>query len=197
MKEPEQILELQERLALYEDMSAYRQLYHLLFDRLFLFSYSYTKSRETAEEIVSDVFIKLWQMRTELSSIHNLKVYLYTITKNFSLNYLTRHYKNPVVSIDDVAAEFMATAFNPEELCISADIMAKIKEAMNTLPAQCRLIFQLVREDGLRYKEVAAILNISVLTVRNQVAIATKKMAEALPASLDSNAILLSNWSKS
>jgi RNA polymerase sigma-70 factor (family 1) len=179
------IPKLQERIALYEDMHAYKALYELLYDPLFRFSYSFVKSKEAAEEIVSDVFIKLWQIRNELQGIQNLKVYMYTIAKNFSLNYITKYYKNPVVSIDDINLDTFITIRNPEELCISSDISFKIKEAINELPSQCKLIFQLVKEDGLKYKEVAEILNISVLTVRNQVAIAVKKMAAVLPAQLD------------
>lgn len=176
---------LQQRIALYEDMNAYRALYELLYDRLFRFSLSFVKSKEAAEEIVSDVFIKLWQIRNELPEINNLKIYLYTITKNFSLNYITKYYKNPVVSMDELDIDIIVALPNPEELCISADISDKINEVINQLPSKCRIIFQLVKEDGFRYNEVANILNISVLTVRNQLAIAIKKMAEALPARLE------------
>ena len=69
----------------------------------------------------------------------------------------------------------------PEDLYISAEAINTVKQAINELPSQCRIIFLLVREDGLKYKEVATILNISVFTVRNQIAIATKKIAEVLP----------------
>ncbi|CAN5479377.1 hypothetical protein BH10BAC2_BH10BAC2_22890 [soil metagenome] len=59
------IKELQNRIALYEDMSSYKQLYNLLFKGLHRFSYSLVKSKEVAEEIVSDVFIKVWQIRSQ------------------------------------------------------------------------------------------------------------------------------------
>ena len=71
---------------------------------------------------------------------------------------------------------------NPEEMCISADIINTIHQTIKQLPPQCRLIFQMVKEDGMRYKEVADVLHLSVITVRNQVAIATRKIAETLPA---------------
>lgn len=84
------IAELQMRVALYEDMKAYKQLYELFFPRLFRFSYSFVKSKEAAEEIVSDVFIKIWEIKGTLHDINDLNVYLYTITKNFSLNYMVQ-----------------------------------------------------------------------------------------------------------
>ena len=57
------ISELQKRIALYEDMKAYKELYYRLFDGLYRFCFSFVKSKEPAEEIVSDVFIKVWQMQ--------------------------------------------------------------------------------------------------------------------------------------
>ncbi|HEY8895749.1 MAG TPA: RNA polymerase sigma-70 factor [Niastella sp.] len=182
MNDSSHIKSLQERVALYEDMQAYHALYNLFFSNLHRFCFSFVKSSEAAEEIVSDVFIKLWQIRNKLPEIENLKVYLYQIAKNFCLNYITRHFKNPVASLDEMDLETMISLDNPEELCISADIVNTIQQAIKQLPPQCRLIFQMVKEDGMAYREVADVLQISVLTVRNQVAIATRKVAEALPA---------------
>ena len=176
------IRSLQQRIALYEDIQAYHALYNLFFSHLHRFCFSFAKSSEAAEEIVSDVFIKLWQIRNKLPEIENLTVYLYQIAKNFCLNYITRHFKNPVASLDEMNIETMISLDNPEELCISADIVNTIQQTIRQLPPQCRLIFQMVKEDGMAYKEVADILQISVLTVRNQVAIATRKVAVALPA---------------
>ncbi|MBL7740122.1 MAG: RNA polymerase sigma-70 factor [Chitinophagaceae bacterium] len=163
-------------------MKAYKELYYLLYDGLHRFSFSIVRSKEVAEEIVSDVFIKIWQIRDRLPEIDNLKVYLYTITKNFSINYIHRNYKNSSLSIDEMDIEPVVEPGNPEDQCISAEITGKIRTAIRQLPPQCRLIFQLVKEDGMKYKEVAEVMNISVFTVRNQLAIAVRKLAEILPA---------------
>lgn len=180
------IPELQKRIALYEDMKAYEALYYQLFDGLYRFSFSFVKSKEPAEEIVSDVFIKVWQMRDRLAEINNLKVYLYTVTKNFSINYIQRNFKNAPLSIDEMDIEPVIGLNSPEELFISAETVNSIRKAIQDLPPQCRLIFQLVKEDGLKYKEAAAVLNISVLTVRNQLAIAIRKITTSLPAHIQS-----------
>jgi RNA polymerase sigma-70 factor (family 1) len=181
LNDPGHIRLLQERIALYEDLQAYHALYDLFFPNLHRFCCSLVKSKEAAEEIVSDVFIKLWQIRNRLTEIDNLKVYLYQIAKNFCLNYITRHYKHPFTSLDEIDVTAIISLDNPEELCITADIIQLIHQTIQQLPPQCRLIFQLVKEDGMRYKEVADILHLSVLTVRNQVAIAVRKVGEALP----------------
>jgi RNA polymerase sigma-70 factor (family 1) len=181
------IHELQTRIALYEDMKAYKELYYLFFDGLHRFSFSFVKSKEAAEEIVSDVFIKLWQMRSRLTEINNLKVYLFTVTKNFSINYIQRNYKNASLSIDAMDIEPVIELGNPEELCISSETLQTIRKIIQELPPQCRLIFQLIKEDGLKYKEAAEVLNISVLTVRNQLAIAIRKIGAALPAHIQAS----------
>lgn len=175
------IQELQNRVALFEDMKAYRELCNLLFTSLHRFSYGFVKSNETAEEIVSDVFIKIWQIRGRLTEINNLKEYAYIITKNFSLNYLTKNYKNKTVSLDEIEFESVVEIKTPEDLYISTHTLNCVREAIGQLPPKCKIIFQLIKEDGLQYREVASILNLSVFTVRNQLAIAVKKISETLP----------------
>lgn len=191
------IQELQKRIALYEDSKAYKELYDLLFDGLHRFSFSLVKSSEAAEEIVSDVYIKIWQIRSRLAEIDNLKVYMYTITKNFSLNYIARNYKSPVTSLDNIEVEAVIGISNPEELCISAETVNAIQGVIRDLPPQCKLVFQLIKEDGLSYKEASAVLNLSVFTVRNQLAIAIRKIAAALPAYMLSSVKELNKFSAS
>ena len=181
------IPELQKKIALYDDMKAYRQLCDIFYQRLYRTAYAFLKSKEPAEEIVSDVFIKVWQLRAKLQEVENLSVYLYTVTKNLCLKYITRQYKNPVTSLDIMHFETSIDFNTPEDICISADIIKKIRMALDELPPKCRLILQLVKEDGLRYKEVAEILHVSEHTVRNQVAIAVKKLGKVLPAYLQSS----------
>ncbi|HEY4154353.1 MAG TPA: RNA polymerase sigma-70 factor [Puia sp.] len=180
---------MQYGIALYEDLRAYRSLYDLLSGSLHRFSYAFVKSNEAAEEIVSDVFVKLWQIRDRLIEIENLKEYLYIITKNFSLNYIAKNYKHPVITLDSIDLETLIQIQSPEELCISADLVSKIRQVIQGLSPRCRMIFQLVKEENLKYREVASILNISVFTVRNQVAIAVRKIGEALPDYMRSVAV--------
>lgn len=160
-------------------MKAYKSLYELLSEGLYRFSYSMVRSSEVAEEIVSDVFIKVWQMRSRLAEIDNLRVYLYTIARNFSLNYLARNADGRVVGLDTLEGSIFVDGSDPADRCISADLANQMRRIVQQLPPQCRVIFQLVREEGLRYKEVADILELSPYTVRNQMAIAIQKLGEA------------------
>jgi RNA polymerase sigma-70 factor (family 1) len=174
------IIDLQYRIARLDDQQAYRELYTSLYSYLFGFAKTIVQSRESAEEVVSDVFIKLWERRKELEKIENLKIYLYVATRNIAFNYLDKQKRNSTNSIDDVEAEFTSIDFDPEQLLITADMLALIQKAIDQLPPKCKIIFKLAKEDGLKYREVAEVLNISVKTVENQLAIALYKIGTAV-----------------
>ncbi|MBC8034120.1 MAG: hypothetical protein H7Y03_08250, partial [Chitinophagaceae bacterium] len=78
-----------------------------------------------------------------------------------------------------------------------ADMVRQLKAIIQSLPPQCRLVFQLVKEEDMRYKEVAAVLNLSVFTVRNQLAIAIRKIGEAMPSYLLPQGIINDKFSRS
>jgi RNA polymerase sigma-70 factor (ECF subfamily) len=153
-----------------------------LFSELYKYSYTFIKSHECAEEIVSDVFIKLWKIRLTLRDVDNLKTYLYKATKNYSLNYISKTSRIQVLTLDEMKTMATSTVLNysPEDIYISNESMNIISRVIRELPPQCRQIFKLVREDGLKYKDVAIALNISTFTVRNQIVIATRKISNAL-----------------
>jgi RNA polymerase sigma-70 factor (family 1) len=176
----ERIAFLQMRIAQFEDQKAYEELYVSLYKYLYNFAWSFVKSKQLAEEIVSDVFIKVWQKRKTIESIDNFKVYLYVATKNISLNYLGKNKTLFYSDIQDLSAELISTYSDPEQLLITSDMMMLINNAIAQLPSRCRLIFQLVKEDKMKCREVAEILQISPKTVENQVTIAVHKIGNAV-----------------
>jgi len=163
------------------DQAAFREVYAAYYRRLCQFASAIVKTREVAEEIVEDVFVRIWQQRERLPAVHNLRVYLYTATKNTALNYLARKAKENITEpFDHIHIELNGSAINPEQILITAEMYKKIQRAVDALPPRCKMIFKLVREDGLRYKEVSEILNIAVNTIDVQMAIAVKRIAAAL-----------------
>jgi len=163
------------------DENGFKQFYHLLFFKLYQLAYSFVYSKETSEEIVNDVFLCLWQKRDRLSAINNTQVYLYVAVKNASLNYLRKSNLTIPVSIDDLPVDHFPLVASPELLLAQREVQQQVREAIEQLPPRCRLIFKLVKEDGLSYKQVAAILRISVKTVDSQLCLALKKLATILP----------------
>jgi RNA polymerase sigma-70 factor (ECF subfamily) len=171
---------LQNQIACHDDQWAYKELFTSFYSSLYYLAFSYIKSRESAEEIVSDVFIKIWESRRELEKIENFRVYVYVATRNTALNYLEKQKKLSTDSIDDVKGGMKSVYFDPEQLLITAEMMVRIEKAIESLPPKCRLIFKLVKEDRLAYKEVGEILHISVKTVENQVSIALRKIGASI-----------------
>lgn len=173
---------LLQRISETNDMAAYEELYYAFYTSLCHFAISVIRSKQQAEEIVSDVFIKIWQTRRTLSNVNNVSVYLYTSVRNKAIDYLKANRRHIVVHFSEEDwGNLLIELRNPSDYCVSADMMKKINAAINYLPPQCKIIFKLVREDGLTYKQVAAILRISPLTVRNQLSIAIRKIGEMLP----------------
>ncbi len=173
------IQELQKCIALYDDQLAYKQLFALFYKSLHQFATSFVRSPEVAEEVVSDVFIKIWKKRAGLIRIHNLKLYLFISTKNGALNYL-RAQKKIFLQPEQYLVQLQSIYFNPEKLMLTAEMMNRVQKAVNDLPPRCQLIFKLIKEDGLKYREVADLLHLSIKTVENQMAIAIKKIGLAI-----------------
>ena len=174
------INELQQRIAEYEDVIAYRKLFFHFFLPLKSFSNSIIKSNETAEEIVSDILIEIWARRKKLQAIEDLRMYLYTSVRNASLRKLQQTQKRTTLSLDDILVEFASTDANAETNLITQELSQKIQSAIDLLPQQCKIIFKLAKEDKLKYKEIAELLNISVKTIDSQLAIALKKITSVL-----------------
>jgi RNA polymerase sigma-70 factor (ECF subfamily) len=172
--------ELQLRVAR-SDENAFTQLYLHFGKKLILFGVSLVRSKEIAEELVEDVFVKLWANRQHIEEIENITVYLYVAVKNKALNKLSQKANELIAApfdfLDTTLDEFAAS---PYDLMITSEMMGRMHLVIETLPPRCKMIFKLIREDGLKYKEVAEILNISVNTIDAQMAIAVKKICMAL-----------------
>jgi RNA polymerase sigma-70 factor (family 1) len=177
---PADIYELQQRIAEYEDAAAYKKLFFHFFLPLKSFSFAILKSKETAEEVVSDILIDIWGRRSQLPAIEDLKMYLYISVRNASLRKLKQTQKTTILPLDELEVEFTGIDPDAETNLITSEIARKIELAVQQLPPQCKIIFKLAKEDKLKYKQIAQLLNISVKTIDNQLATALKKIAAVL-----------------
>jgi RNA polymerase sigma-70 factor (ECF subfamily) len=158
------------------DTQAFKALYDCFCAPLLQLALAIAHNREMAEEIVADVFIAVWKKKKDLQQVSNLKWYLYAATRNIALNYLRKYAHKKTLHLDE--AYLPDYEINPEAQLISNEMVRHINMAISELPPQCRIIFKLVKEDGLKYREVAVLLNISIKTVENQVGIALKKLTK-------------------
>jgi RNA polymerase sigma-70 factor (ECF subfamily) len=174
------IFSLSQLIAEYDDELAFEKIFLYFYPKLLVFARSILRSKELAEEATEDVFLKLWQNRKTLPAIKNLNYYLFTAVKHSSLDYLARLKRDIFLSLDDLDIEFGDIRLNPEDHLISVEAVKKIQSAIDGLPARCKLIFRLVKEDGLKYREVAELLGLSVKTVETQMSLALSKVGQAL-----------------
>ena len=170
-----------------DDQLAYRQLFIQFYAKLSRFVMGFTKSKELTDEIVSDVFINIWRRRKNMEEVKNLKLYLYVSAKNITFNYLKKLHRENLTDIDIVEIEPEDPFADPGAAMITREMNQKLKAAINDLPPRCKLIFTLVKEDGLTHKQTAHLLNISESTVENQISIALKKISGAIQYSFRHN----------
>lgn len=162
---------------------AFEQAFRKHFKALHAYAFTIVKDGDDAEEIVQNVFVKLWERREQLGQIDSLKAYLYRATYNDSLNYL-KH--NKVKAAYETYAKATGSDRNdPVDTLSTRELQAKIDKALNELPEQCRTIFQMSRFEELKYREIADQLGLSVKTIENQMGKALKvlreKLADCLP----------------
>lgn len=161
------------------DEYAFRLFFDHFYPRLYGYAQGIVKSNSLSEEVVSDVFTKVWQHRSQLPAIENVTHYMFRAVKNQSLNYMNKKTLH-VVGIDNASEKKLASFIQPEQVVLDKELAQQIKIAIDGLPPHAKLIYGLIREDGMKYKEVAELLDLSIKTVENQMTIATKKLREAL-----------------
>jgi len=167
-------------IALNDDKTAYKELFVSLHYQLKRFAFSILKSNEEAEELVSDIFIRIWERRHQLTEIESPIQYFYVTTKNLALTRINRQKKLVRFASDDWLVQLESIYFDPEKLMITEETFRQVRQAISELPPRCRIIFKLVKEDGLKYSEVAELLNLSVKTIETQMAIAFRRVGKSL-----------------
>ena len=167
-------------MAVCNNEDSYKELFYLLFTPLFRLSLSMVRNREQAEEITNDVLFRLWQNRTELLEIENIKVYALKIARNLSLNCLRGNSKVRVISLEYIQAEGNKNVLAPDQILINNQNQKELQLSIKALPTRCKIVFKLIKEEGLSYKEVAEVLSISPKTVDAHLVTAMKKLSESL-----------------
>ena len=127
-----------------------------------------------------DMFTHLWQKRDGLADVASIEKFLYVSTKNKAIDNL--RLKKELITLDGGGENYkeFITQRDPEKLLIEKELFDTINEAILALPEKCRLVYRMVKEEGLKYKEVAELLDISPKTVDNQVNHAMKKIREVV-----------------
>ena len=161
----------------------FKQIFETNYPRLLRFAGEYVGNTHDAEDILQNVFLKFWGKWPSLPKDFNLSAYLLTMVKNQCMDFLKhRQVVNRYTSNRKAEMEFNCYAiskFDPEQMDIET-LERLAEKAINELPGQCRKVFELSRYEGLKYKEIAERLGISVKTVEKHMSNALKLLRVAL-----------------
>ena len=164
------------------DKEAFEQLFKQEYTRLCLYSESFVRDSQVAEDVVQTVFCLLWEKREEIEIRESLKAYLYRSVYNTAMNALKR--EKVKRSFIEIAQQNQAFDENTTErffdMEFQEELMGELNRVIDSLPEQCREVLMLSRFAGKKSSEIAAVMGISVRTVETQLYRAMKKLREEL-----------------
>jgi RNA polymerase sigma-70 factor (ECF subfamily) len=158
------------------DQSAYESLFRACYADLCGFANQFVKDIDAAEDVVQEMFVKLWESRATLSIDRSVNSYLYRAVRNTCLNYL----KHQQVKQEHLLHVERSDSATHEDPLSELELQQRIDKILDGLPTECRRVFELSRSEGLKYKEIAEKLSISVKTVENQMGKALKRFRTEL-----------------
>ncbi|MCD8044577.1 MAG: RNA polymerase sigma-70 factor [Tannerellaceae bacterium] len=156
---------------------AFNRFVNIYTSPLLKYAYGIIENKESAEEIVSDVFLEVWKNREQLHTIENIKSWLFVITYRKAISYLRKESGKTAVSFEEIDHFMMAPILSPDEEMISKEKIEQINQAIEKLPPKCKHVFYLAKIERMPYKEIADILNISVKTINNHIAYALEAIS--------------------
>jgi len=168
------------------DQLAFRKLFVQYHQHLGNYIFRITNSAELAEEIVQDVFMKIWIKRETLAAVRNFKAYLFVISKNQALNCLRKIVKER--SLKTSLENILSSEEEDQDL---SEYYRLVDEAINLLPPQQQRVYLLSRHERLKYLEISDEMNISSETVKKYLKIANSSIIAYVRANLESALLLL------
>ncbi len=156
---------------------AFRQLFDTYKNKLYFYILKITESEDVAEDVVQNIFLKLWINRANLIQIQNLNAYLYRMSHNYAINGLKRMARETLALAEIIKQE--AKSYNSaDENVIHKDVQQLLNKAIEQLPTKQKLVFKMSWNEGLKQEEIAQRLNISILTVKKHKGEALRKIRE-------------------
>lgn len=172
------------------DEAAFKIIYNAYNAQVLTFADKYLKSRQLAEEVMQEVFLRLWNLKEKLNDIQDLENYILTITRNKAFDYL-RKLKRDLRYIEPMGVNRDVAENITEESILLEDTRKVLKNGIEQLPAQQKLVYQLCHQEGLKYEEVAARLGISPQTVHRHMKLALKSLRNYISQHTDLTILLI------
>lgn len=146
--------------------NAFRRIFDYYWNHIYSVAFAFIKSPVLAEEIVQDVFLKVWQKRDQLPSVDNFPAYLFIMARNHIYNSL-RKKSTEQPFVDYMTQLFQESSALPDQELLLKETNRLINQALQQLPVQQRAVYELKRHEGLDQATIAEKLNISRLTVKS------------------------------
>lgn len=143
-----------------------------------LYAHKYVQDLDTARDVAQGVFIKLFDRKKDIKLQSSIKSYILTAVKNASLNYIRGQNVRQLHNEQAMSAITSSYELNKLEY---EDLLRRVNDELNNLPTRCAEIFKMNRFDGMKNKEIASQLNISIRTVETQMSNALKHLRKAIP----------------
>lgn len=159
------------------DESAFIKIYNQYRSKVYTYAYQLSKSTVAAEETVQEVFIKIWHKREQLNTELSFSAYIKKITLNHVLNHLKKVARERALQ-EQVFNNIETSSNKTEDRILEKELRKIYEEAIERLPQQKKLIYQMSRKDELSHDEIARQLNISKNTVKNHMVEATRSIRE-------------------
>lgn len=169
--------ELRYAIAMERDTKAFKKFFLHFYNDLKMFGRGMVKSEPAVEDIIADIFLKVWTLEADLMTIDQINTYLYKAVRNNAIKYLERLPQQ--VDISEII-NFEYQMLTPEQVLISQEHLALIESAIAHLPSKCRMAFTLVKDLDCSYKDAAEIMEISVHTVDRHMQLALRRLREVL-----------------
>jgi RNA polymerase sigma-70 factor (ECF subfamily) len=163
------------------NQQAFEKVFLTFYKGLHAYAFTILGDPGMAEELVQDLFYKLWKKKDTLTVTGSLKAYLYKAIYHECLDHF-KHAKTKTIYRSHVLYHHQ-NSVAPEDATLKMrmdELEKKIRQALNDLPDECRTIFQLSRFEGLKYQQIAAQLGLSLKTVETQISIALKRLRKDL-----------------
>ena len=161
------------------DKQEFEKLFRSSYVSLVRYAKRILKDHDTAEEIVQDLFFRLWQDRGNLTIESSLNGYLFRSVHNKSLHFI-EHQKVIDRHAGEIAASADETAEPVTEAIYYSELQSKVARVLERLPERCSVIFRMSRFEGLKYNEIAEKLSVSLKTVEANMGKALKEFRKAL-----------------
>ena len=182
--------ELIERLMV-DDLEAFRRIFEMNYKPLVKYARRFVMDIDTAEDITQQTFLYIWEKRRTVNIGQSLKSYLFRAVHNACINYLKRENLMAEYTksfILEMNGQFNETGF---DYTVQNEIKYELESAIDSLPENCKNIFKLSRYNGLKNREIASELSISIRSVETQIYRALKILKEKMSEHLVASFILL------